>query len=1200
MTQKFSLRNLISNKFLNAILFVSLAGAGTLKAQCTTSVSASSTLICSGNTLTLSASAADSYTWSGGSNTSSLVVTPTITSNYSVATTDGLGCVSSASLTIVVDNTPTVTASVNTSTVCAGFPVIMTASGANTYTWTNGVINGSNYIPAISSNYTVTGTNSCGTSTAVVSVTVLALPVLSITASSPSICAGGTVNLNGTGALSYTWTPAITNNTPFSPNSTTTYTLAGADANGCVSQNTFTTISVINAPTITAVASNTSICAGQSVSLTANGASTYTWSNGVNNGSSFIPTTTSDYTVISTNACGSSSAVVSVTVFALPVLTITASSPSICGGGTVNLNGTGALTYTWTPSIPNNTPFSPTLTTTYTLAGTDANGCVSQNLTTNVAVTIAPSLTAVASETAACMGQTVSLTASGATTYTWSNGIANGAPFSPTSTADYTVTSINACGSSSAVVSVTIYALPTVTATASSPSICAGGTVSLNGTGAFTYTWTPNIVDNTPFSPTTTATYTLYGTDANGCVSLKSTTNIAVINAPTVTAVASKTSVCNGQTITLTANGASTYTWSNGVANAVSFTPTATSDYSVSSVNACGSSSAVVSVTVFALPTVTASVNTPSICSGGTVVLNATGAINYTWTPNAPNNASFTPAATANYSVIGTDANGCAAQAIVGVTVINTPSIVPIASSTAICVGSTATISAVGAANYSWTAQNFAGSSNSIIVVSPTVTTVYTLERANSTCTTSAVVTLVVNNLPTVTASPALTVCACTSSAIISATGGISYIWQPSSITSASVVVYPCSSTIYTVYASDAFCTNTATVSITANALPTIGISSSSPSVCIGSSVSLTANGASNYTWTSQPNASVYPNTAGIIVTPSITTLYTASGTNSLGCTSSAALAVVAHTVPVTMASVSPSILCTGGTATLNASGADTYSWITLGSTAPSITLSPAITATYVLIGYANNGCSSSTVVSVPVSTLQLGVSGNTTVCLGKVTTLVGTGGTGLAWTGLTPFNTINLTPTATAVYTLTGTDNNNCFLTKTVTVIVNPNPTITASASQSLICKGESVTLTATGTDDFVWGTSAGSATTSTVIVTPASVLNHIYDVTGTNQLGCSATTTVSVIVDACTGVNELTGYGASINIYPNPNNGRFTIKTNEAVTLTIINALGQLMTTISVDPATEFSVDGLAKGVYFVIGDANGFKISKKIIVE
>ena len=167
-------------------------------------------------------------------------------------------------------------------------------------------------------------------------------------------------------------------------------------------------------------------------------------------------------------------------------------------------------------------------TSTYTAAGTYTNvltsigGCDS-TVTTVLTVNAPPTLTVTASNGTVCAGTSATLTATGATTYTWSNGVANGTGFIPASTQTYTVTGANGGCSVTATISINVNPKPTVVANTTSTLICKGNSVTLTGSGASTYTWTNGVVNGTAFSPTTTATYTVTGTNNNGC------TNTAVV-----------------------------------------------------------------------------------------------------------------------------------------------------------------------------------------------------------------------------------------------------------------------------------------------------------------------------------------------------------------------------------------------------------------------------------------------------------------------------------------------------------------------------------------------------------------------------------------------------------------------------------------------------------------------------------------------
>lgn len=171
-----------------------------------------------------------------------------------------------------------------------------------------------------------------------------------------------------------------------------------------------------------------------------------------------------------------------------------------------------------------------------------------------------------------CAGQSVTLTATGATTYTWNNWVVNNVAFTPNITKTYTVngTDANGCkGTDQVVVTVN---QPLINAGADQ-TICTGQQATLTATGATSYTWTSGITNSTPFTPTTTQTYTVSGTDVNGCSGSDAVT-LSLVAQPTVNA-GQNISVCAGDSVQLNATGAATYTWSSGTPNGGYFSPAA-------------------------------------------------------------------------------------------------------------------------------------------------------------------------------------------------------------------------------------------------------------------------------------------------------------------------------------------------------------------------------------------------------------------------------------------------------------------------------------------------------------------------------------------------------------------------------------------------------------------------------------------------
>ncbi|MGZ3863890.1 MAG: T9SS type A sorting domain-containing protein [Bacteroidia bacterium] len=565
--------------------------------------------------------------------------------------------------------------------ICTGQSLSLNATlGGSTptsYSWTgtgsfsSTTVKNPTVTGAASGDYTLTATNSCGSGSATINVVVNALPTVTANATSTLVCSGQPVTLNGGGALTYTWSNGVTDGVAFNPTSANTYTVTGTDFNNCVNTTTIT-VNINALPTVTATATQPAVCMGGNTTLTSGGtASSYNWSPGVIEGTPFTPTVTATYTVTGTDANNCmNTATITVVVNNLPNITANSTPTAVCEGNNVTLTGGGAVTYTWTSGVSDGVAFTPTATADYTVTGTDANSCVN-TATVNVIVFPVPSLTLSATSTLVCSGQPVTLTASGANTYTWSNGVTNSVAFNPTSNNTYTVTATgpNSC-TNTATIDVNVNSLPSVTATPNPASVCAGGSLTLTGGGATSYTWSSGVNDGVAFTPGGTATYTVTGTDANSCVNT-ATVSVPVNSLPNITANANPTAVCMGSNLTLTGGGAVTYTWSSSVSDGVAFTPTATADYTVTGtdVNSCVNT-AIVNVVVNSLPSIglTYAPN-DTICIGDFVTLNGTGAVAYTWTGGVTDGSAFSPTVTATYTVTGTDINSCSDTASVQIVV---------------------------------------------------------------------------------------------------------------------------------------------------------------------------------------------------------------------------------------------------------------------------------------------------------------------------------------------------------------------------------------------------------------------------------------------------------------------------------------------------------------------------------------------------
>jgi len=632
----------------------------TINALPTVTATSTANTVCAGTAVTLSGGGASTYTWSGGV-TNGVPFTPTGTTTYTVTGTSAAGCSGTATKTITVNTSPTVVANATATAICYGTSVTLSGGGATSYVWSGGVSNGVAFTPTTTTTYTVTGTaaNGC-TATATKTISVDAIPTVTVNATATNICAGTAVTLSGLGATNYSWSGGVMNAVAFTPTATTTYTVTGSTVNGCTGTAT-QTITVNPALSISVSATATAVCAGTSVTLSGNGASSYTWTGGVTNGIPFTPTGTTTYTVTGSNGTGcNGTATQTITVNAAPSVSITASSNSVCMGSSVILSGNGASNYSWSSGVQNAIAFTPTTTATYTVTGTNGNGC-SASATTTVVLNNLPTVSISSTANVVCAGVAITLTANGANNYIFTGGITSGISFIPSATTTYTVTGTDGNGcTNSATKTITVNPLPVLGIIPTSTSVCPGGSVTLSGTGANTYSWSGGITNGLQFTPTTSSSYTLTGTDNNGCTN-SYIQQVTLYPLPTVTANASSNLICAGDNLVLTGGGASTYVWNNGINNGVAFVPTGTATYTVSGTDANGcTNTSVTTVVLIPLPIAT------TTTVGATIVADLANA-SYQWlncnsgsTPiTGETNQSFTATSNGNYAVM-VISSGCA------------------------------------------------------------------------------------------------------------------------------------------------------------------------------------------------------------------------------------------------------------------------------------------------------------------------------------------------------------------------------------------------------------------------------------------------------------------------------------------------------------------------------------------------------------
>ncbi len=809
--------------------------------------------------------------------------------------------------------------------------------------------------------------------------TIVCTPPATPTASaSPSttICEGESITISGSGSganVIYNVYDADTlgnllGTTPLTiiPGAgTTTYYVEAQDTTtGCVSIDRDSVTITVNPKPTASITGNDTICLGDNTTLTASGGGTYSWNTGATTTSITVsPTTNTTYQVIVTSSAGcQDTATIDVAVLSPPTAAITGPTTT-CSNEPVTLTASGGGTYSWnTGETTANITVNPSTTTTYSVIVT--TGTCSDTAYHTLNVNTAPTASISASTNPVCVGDTAVLTASGGVSYLWSTSettsTINVTPSTAT-TYQVIVTDGNGCQDTT---QITMNVNPqTVVGATANPgtTVCENTSITLNGTGANTYVWDNGVTDGVAFTITSTTTYTVIGTDVNGC---KDTAQITVnVNPLPAITISGNDTICQGDNTTLTASGGTSYTWSTGAnGNSITVSPATTTTYIVTGTDANGCSNND-TLDVVVLPPPTALINgvangTTANCSNEVLTLSASGGGTYSWNTGANSSSiNVQPNTSTTYTVVVT-VGSCSDTTSHTVTV-NTAPTAGITGNTTVCEGDTTTLSGQPTAgvNYLWS-TGATSSSITISVSSPT--TVSLIVTDNNGCKDTANVTVNTNPLPVITISGNDSICL-GDSTNLSASGGIAYLWNSGEVTS-SIYVNPSTTTAYTVTGTDANgCSNTAQFTVNVLPPPTATISGDT-SVCAGNSVVLTASGGGSYSWnTGETTATISP-------IPTTTTTYNV--VVSIGsCSDTAYHTVNIQPMPAINISNDTTIIL-GQSGELFATGGDNVTWFpSTGlscSTCETTEVTPEETTTY-CAAVSLNGCVDTACVLVTV-----------------------------------------------------------------------------------------------------------------------------------------------------------------------------------------------------------------------------------------
>lgn len=1110
-------------------------------------------------------------------------------------------------------------------------------------TWSGTGVSGTNFNPATSGpgTFTITYTVGSGACSATQShtITVNPVPVATATPTSQTLCSGGatSIALSSTVAgTTYSWTVVQTNVSGATAGSgssiaqtlTATGTTAGTavytitpTAGGCTGTPITVTITVNPKPVVTATPASQTICSGSAtgISLTSTVAgTTFSWTvvqtnvsgASAGSGSSIAQTLTATstvagtavYTVTPTAAgCTGTPITVTITVNPKPVATATPTAQTICSGTapsialTSNVAGT---TFSWTvvqtnvsgASASSGSTISQTLTATSTVAGTavytitpTAGGCAGTPITVTITVNPTPVVTATPTSQTLCSGGTTGITLSSTvagTTFAWtvtqtnvSGAVAgSGSSIAQTLTATstvagtavYTITpTANGCSGTPITVTITVNPTPVATATPSAQTICSGTATSIalssNVVGT-TYSWTvvqtnvsgASAGSGSSIAQTLNATATVAGTavytitpTANGCPGTPITVTITVNPSPVATATPSSQTICSGS-----ATGISL---SSNVAGAT-----------------------------FAWTVVQTNVSGASAGSGSTIAqtLTATG----------------TTAGTAVYTITPT-ANGCSGTPItVTITVNPKPVATATPSSQTICSGTASSIaltSNVAGTTFSWTVSMSgvtgatAGSGSSIAQVLTTTGTTagsatYTITPTAAGCTGTPIsVTITVNPVPVVTATPTSQTICSGSSTGISLTGnvvGTTFSWtvvqtnvSGATAGSGSSIIQPLTATstvagtaVYTITPTATGCPGTPiTVTITVNPTPVVTATPSSQTFCTGGTTGITLTSGvagTTFGWTvvqtgvagasagSGSNIAQTLTTTGAVAGTAVYTITpTANGcpgtpitvTITVNPRDNASFTYSSSTYCQTGTNPSPTITgLAGGTFTSTPAG------LSINSSTGLINLLASTLGTYTVTYTTSGICPNTSSVAITITSApsasfsypgspfcQYGANPFPTFGAGASAGTFSATPAGLNFVNVNT-GQINVSTSTPGTYTVTNSiaASGGCApATATSTVTISPAPVVTATPASQTICSG-----TATG---IVLSSSLGGTTYSwTITQTGASGASAGSGSSITQTLTATGTTAGTVVYSVTPTSGGCVGLPINVTITVNP----------------------------------------------------------------
>lgn len=1038
---------------------------------------------------------------------------------YNVTVTDLNYCEAFASVTITEPAPVNADAGLN-ETICIGDTISLTASGGNTYEWSNtetsAIINVS---PVTDTIFYVTVTDATGcTGDDSVSVLVNLLPLVDA-GIDVAFCEGDSAMLNATGGVNYIWSNSAGNTAivvvqPLFPQY---YYVTVTDINGCSDfDSTFVTVNFL--PNANAGA-DLSLCFGNDTTLTASGGTNYLWSTTATSSSiNVTPLADSTFfvTVSDVNGCYDIDSVM-ITVNSLPTADAGADT-SVCYGESIIISASGGINYSWSNSEI--TPFivvSPVIQTTYFVTVTDLNGCKDVD-DIIVSVDTLPTPIIIGS-LSYCTGSNATLTTYSYSSYSWSTTATSQ---TITATEDMnpiilTVTDSNGCTGISPSVNL-------IAGDSLNPIIignlnyCTGNTTLLS-VGVFTnYQWSTGDTTQTINATIADNPISITVSDAGGCLGISEQVNV-VENANPNPIITGNLSYCSGSSTILDAGVYGSYLWSN---EATTQTVNVTSGtYTVSVTNGTSCSALALPVNVVENPNPSPVISGNTIyCSGDSTLLDVGSYSSYLWSNNDTTQTIYATDAINPITVVVTNSFGCTGIAPLVMLTESTTLTPTISGSLTYCTGNNAVLNTGLYSSYNWST----GANSQSVTVTETDNPIsVTVTNADDCEAYSMIVNVTESSSLSPSISGNLTYCEGTNTTL---DAGLftSYLWSNSSTSQsiiATVTDNPISVTVF-----DSFgCSGTASVSVTENPNPTPVISGILD-FCAGDSTLLTTSVYASYLWSNGSAAnSIY---AHVTDNPIVLIV-----SNTFGCIATDTVNVIAHSLPTAYAGLDNTI-CYGDSTSLTGIGGISFEWST-SETISTIIVKPISTTIYYLTVTDIYGCKDNDEVVVNVNpqintsivSIEIDCNGNSSGGA-NLTVTGGISPYSYSWIGPSSFtaSTENISSLSAGSYYVTIIDSESCQISSSITLIEPAILTVSFSNNNSAICGNSngSVKVNVTGGNtpySYLWDSSAGNQTNQTA----TNLSGGDYQVSVFDANGCSAVNLVN-IASALGGIASISSF--------------------------------------------------------------------------